>query len=160
MSTKLLYSKFFKTLKKHRRLVLIIITFAFLVTVGWLVFDRLTMPVQITKVETRQAISSRTLDAPITNKFHIKDPIMLYFEFSGAPVGKAVSFEVKNDASDTVKNGSTTVLRVNDGDSPTGQRYVSIVNSSANTLPVGNYIVALSVDNRAVGQFNFTVVSE
>jgi len=148
-----------KRLPRQAKIAASIIVAVFIVgvTAGF-VINYLTMPVQIGKIETIMALSSRSTDAPSKSEFKVGEPIMLHFEFSSAPVGKGVQFEVRSSSDDKViRSGATTILRAAAGDASDGQRYVSIVNTTATKLDTGNYSVKLSLDGRVVATINFQV---
>jgi len=128
-----------------------------LLVAGWWLWQDLTAPVKIGKIETTNALSSRVKDADVKNQFKAGEPVMLHFEYSGAKVGAAVSFTVKNQDGKTVRQGSTTVLRPTGSDQADGQRYVSIVNTGSTTLPGGKYTVTLSMGGRTVKTVRFEI---
>ena len=146
-----------KLAKNPKKVILIAVVAAVVITGAIFLAKHLTAPLHITKVETLLAMSSRTENPPVQEKFTTTDPIMLYFEYSGAGVGTAVKFEVKNSDGEIVKSGSTTVLRETGDDKADGKRYASIVNMPSTALPAGNYTVTLSFDGHSVGSTKFEV---
>lgn len=148
----------FKKLLKNKKKAIIIAIAAVVVVVAavFLVFH-FTAPLHITKIETLRALSSRVENPPVQEKFIKTDPVMLHFEYADAKVGSVVNFEVKKSNGETVKSGSTTVLRETGDDKADGKRYISIVNTPSTALEVGQYRIILTMDGREVGAINFEI---
>ncbi len=127
------------------------------VGVGWLLMRKITLPVEIVKIETNNALSSRMVGAVAKDRFGVGEPVMLYFEYNDARVGDKVDFEVTDKDGAVVKSGATTVLRPGEGDDKNGRRYVSIVNTGSTELGTGKYKIVLSVDGREVASTRFGV---
>jgi len=143
--------------KKQKRALLLIFGVIVVAIAALLLVFYFTSPVHITKVETILALSSRSENPPVQREFAINDPVMLYFEYSGAKVDSTVDFEVKNSEGEIVRNGSTTVLRKTGDDKADGKRYASIVNTPSTALSVGKYRITLLCDGREVGSINFDI---
>jgi hypothetical protein len=129
-----------------------------LVIGGMWLWNNLTMPLNVTKIEMTNALSSRVDNPEVKSTFKAKEPIMLHFEYKDADVDTAVKFEVKDKDKKVVKQGSTTVLRPNDKAVANGQRFASLVNTNETTaLEKGSYTAELKVGDRVVKSIKFEV---
>ncbi|MDR1197148.1 MAG: hypothetical protein LBL08_02655 [Candidatus Nomurabacteria bacterium] len=146
-----------KRLKIGKIAIFAAIVVVVVAAITWLAISVATRPLNITKIETTNAISSRVVDYEAKNTFKDQEPIMLHFEFTGAAVGSKVDYEIKNAESSRVKSGSTNILRDEERSPADGQRYISIVSTTPTALPVGNYQVELSVSGRPVGNVGFSI---
>jgi hypothetical protein len=147
-----------KKIKKQSIKKVVILVAAVVAIVSLIaLINNMTMPVKISKLETTKALSSRTQDAPVQNSFKTGEPIMLHLEFRGAKVGSGIKFEVVDEKSQIIKSGTTTVLRPTGDDLDSGERFVSIVNTSSTSIPAGKYVVKLSYEDRHLRTLKFEV---
>jgi hypothetical protein len=143
--------------KKTKRIVVTTVVAIIALICVYFVINWFTAPLHVTKIETTKALSSRVEDAPVQTDFKVGEPIMLHFEYKDAVEGKPVKFEIKDASGDVIKTGFTSILRIKDGDSADGQRYVSIVNTPETTLVANNYRATLSIDGRVVAKHSFKI---
>lgn len=135
--------------KLWRKIGLLLAAVVVLGVVGWLVYDQLTVPVKITKVQFERSLSSRTTDAPVKKEFTVGEPLMLMFEYSSAQPETSARLEIYK-GKDRVRSVDLPYLRGDKTAPDSGKRYISIVNGASTKLEAGDYIVKIVVNDKRV----------
>ena len=146
-------TKHWRINKIWQRVGLVVIAVMVLSVAGWLVYDRLTAPVKITKVQFERSLSSRTNDAPVKKEFAVNEPIMMMFEYASAQPETSARLEIYR-GKDKIRNIDLPYLRGDKTAPDNGKRYISIVNGASTKLEAGDYTTRIIVNNKR------TVLSE
>lgn len=135
--------------KLWRKVGLLLVATIVLGVVGWLVYDQLTVPVKITKVQFERSLSSRTTDAPVKKEFTVGEPLMLMFEYTSAQPETSARLEIYK-GKDKIRSVDLPYLRGDKTAPDNGKRYISIVNGASTKLEAGDYIVKIVVNDKRI----------